>query len=215
MHRLEVVLLGALVAAGCASTDARWEAGATRVEDREIPATIASDVAVYFKKDWGVLEAEWEKRPLACHSTTLVRRMGLLDGPNEPPGGDVTELAELTTEEYPRDEKRSRILGRTFARTFGIGTDEHDLFEVFPTASAIEHGVRRLKEMAADLGADEVRDVFFTGYAEYQMWEGDTVSLTPTSPDSPIYTSVEPLELRLRDVRFHGTAVRHRRAVSR
>ena len=121
--------------------------------------------------------------------------------PSAPP------LRSSETEEYPRDNERSRLKGREYKRVFGIGGDEFDLFEVYPSPRSVEKGVQRLKEMAAALGANEVRDVYFTGYAEHQMWEGDVVSVTPTSPDSPIYTNIQLLEFRLRDVRFHGTAV--------
>ncbi len=207
MRRLESILL-AVVFTGCASTDARWEAGVTPATDRVLPAVVASTVAVYLKPSFGVLELEWEKRPTACHSTTLVRRMGLLEGGQEAPPGDVTLLGVLATEEFPRDDAKSRIKERRFGRVFGIGSDESDLFEVSPSARSIEKGLARLKVMAAELGADEVRDVYFTGYMEHQMWQGDAVSLTPTSPDSPIYCDIEVLEARLRDVRFHGTAVR-------
>lgn len=213
MRRLEVVLFFVLLAApvaGCASTDAGWEAGAARRTDRVLPAVVASDVAVFMKPGFGALDLEWEKRPVACHSTTLLRRMGLLEGPARPPEGDFEVLATLTTEEYPRDDQRSRLRGREFGRVFGIGSDESSLFEVYPAPRSIEKGLARLKELAAELGAGEVRDVFYTGYAEHQMWQGTAISLTPTSPDSPIYTSIELLELRLRDVRFHGTAVRRR-----
>ena len=33
---------------------------------------------------------------------------------------------------------------------------------------------------------DEVRAVYYTGYAEHQMWQGDTVSLSPTSTKAPV-----------------------------
>lgn len=206
MRRLELIL--ALFLAGCATTDARWLSGVTRTQDREPPAVVASGVAVYMKKRFGLLELEAEKRPFACHSTTLLRRMGLLEGPNEPPSGKVIVLGEITTDEYPRDEERSRIKKRDFTRVLGIGGDELDLFEVYPTPDSCAKGIARLKEMAALIGADEVRDVFYTGYAEHQMWEGSTLSVTPTSTDSWLYASVTLLDMRLRDVRFHGTAVR-------
>jgi hypothetical protein len=209
MRRLESILLVVLFT-GCASTDARWVAGVTRETDRVLPVVPVSEVLVFMKPEFGAFDLEWEKRPMACHSTTLVRKMGLLEGPTAVAEGDVEALGELTTEEFPRDEARSKIKGKRFGRTFGVGTDESDLFEVYPSPRSIEKGVARLKEMASELGADEVRDVYFTGYVEHQMWEGDVVSLTPNSPDSPFYNDIQLLELRLRDVRFHGTAVRRR-----
>jgi hypothetical protein len=213
MRRLEVILVEALagvVLAGCASTDARWDAGVTRSTDRALAATVASNVAIFMKPEFGSFDLEWEKQPVACHSTTLLRRMGLLEGPGEPPPGRVLVVGEITTEEYPRDEQRSRLKGKEFGRVFGIGRDESSLFEVCPSPRSVEKGIARLRELAAELGADEVRDVFYTGYAEHQMWQGTTISLKPTSPDSPIYTGVQLLDFRLRDVRFHGTAVRRR-----
>ncbi len=209
MTRLEPFFL-TLVLAGCATTDARWEAGVTRAVDQEPPAVPVGEVALYMKKAFSTLDLEAEKRPRACHSTTLLRRMGLLEGPSEPPPGKVLVLGEITTDEYPRDDERSRIKGREFGRVFGIGSDELGLFEVFPGARSTEKGLARLREMAAAIGADEVRDVFFTGYAEHQMWEGLSLSVTPTSTDAFLYASITLLDFRLRDVRFHGTAVRRR-----
>jgi len=217
MARLESLFL-VLLLAGCATTDARWEAGVTLATDREGPATVASDVSIYMKQSFSPFELEAEKRPFACHSTTLLRRMGLLDrsfilwlpldtGPSGPPPGPATVLGELTTEEYPRDEERSKILGHEFKRVFGVGGDELGLFSVVPSQRSIEKGLAKLREMAAAIGANEVRDVYYTGYAEHQMWEGTALSVTPTSTDSFFYADVLLLELRLRDVRFHGTAV--------
>jgi len=209
MRRLELLLLLPLLA-GCTTT-AGWEAGAVRSTDRVHPVVSPDSVQVFYKEDFGLLEKESEKLPLACHSTTLLRRMGLIDSPHvDPPPGGVETIAELTTEELPRDDERSKITGHEFTRILGIGGDEFDLFLVYPSPRATELGVARLKQMAAELGADEVRDVFYTGYAEHQMWEGDSVSLTPTSTDSVIYADIQLLEFRLRDVRFHGTAVRRR-----
>jgi hypothetical protein len=210
MRRLELLLALPLIA-GCATT-AGWEAGAVRSTDRVLPVVPVDSVEVYYKDGFGVLEKESEKLPLACHSTTLLRRMGLLEGgKTDPPPGEAEEIAELTTEELPRDDERSRITGREFTRVLGIGGDEFELFLVYPSPRATELGIARLKQMAAELGADEVRDVFYTGYAEHQMWEGDSVSLTPTSTDSVIYADIQLLEFRLRDVRFHGTAVKRQK----
>jgi hypothetical protein len=209
MARLEPIL-ALIFVAGCASTDARWEAGVTRATDQEPPALVTSEVTVYMKKGFGIFELEAEKRSYACHSTTLLRRMGLVEGPVDPPPGKVLVLGEITTDELPRDDVRSKIKGKEFQRVFGIGDDELTLFETYPTPRSIELGIERLKEIAASIGADEVRDVFFTGYAEHQMWEGDTLSVTPTSTDAFLYASISLLDFRLRDVRFHGTAVRRR-----
>ena len=210
MTRLEPLFVSVLLLAGCATTDARWEAGVTRAVDQEPRAVPPGEVAVYMKKGFSALDLEAEKLPRACHSTTLLRRMGLLEGPSEPPPGKVLVLGEVTTEEYPRDDERSKIKGRDFGRVFGIGSDELHLFEVYPAARSVETGVARLKEMAAAIGADEVRDVYFTGYAEHQMWEGTALSVTPTSTDAFLYANVTLLDFKLRDVRFHGTAVRRR-----
>jgi hypothetical protein len=209
MTRLEPIFLSLLIV-GCATTDARWDAGVTRAVDREPKAVPVGEVALYVKKSFSAFDLEAEKLPRACHSTTLLRRMGLLEGPSEPPAGKVLVLGEVTTDEYPRDDERSRIKGKEFGRVFGIGGDELGLFEVFPAARSTEKGLARLKEMAAAIGADEVRDVYFTGYAEHQMWEGTTLSVTPTSTDAFLYANVTLLDFKLRDVRFHGTAVRRR-----
>jgi hypothetical protein len=209
--RLALGLALASVASGCASTSARWLRGATYATDAELPPRKGPDeVAVYYKQSFGVFEATAERRPCACHSVTLLRRMGLVPGApaTAPPPGSVATLAELTTDEYPRDEERSRLKGREFGRVLGIGNDELDLFEVFPDPRSTERGVQRLRAMAAALGADELRDVFYTGYAEHQMWEGSALSLEPTSTSSPFYVSGKLLDFKLRDVRFHGTAVR-------
>jgi len=209
VSRLEQ-LLPLLLLLGCATTDARWEAGVTRATDEEPPAVLASSVAVYVKKGFSPLDLEGEKRFFACRSMTLLRKMGLLEGPSDPPPGRVLVLGEITTEEYPRDAKDSRITGSSFKRSFGFGGDELDLFQVRPSARSIEKGLARLRQLAAAIGADEVRDVYFTGYAEHQMWEGAAISLSPTSTESPIYANVNLLDFKLRDVRFHGTAVRRR-----
>ena len=62
---------------------------------------------------------------------------------------------------------------------------------------------------AARLGADAVIDVYATGEVEHHMWHGTVVSFNTQSPHSPIYSGVRLLDLRLRDVRLHGTAVRY------
>jgi hypothetical protein len=207
---LVVVVLA--LAPGCSSTTARWHEGATFLTSEERPPRRAEDVPVYFKQSFGVFETTAERLPQACHSTTLLRHMSLVPGAPaaQPPEGDVVPVAELTTQEYPRDEIRSTLDDSFTTRVLGIGPDEFDQFQVEPHADSVALGVRRLREMAAALGADEVRDVFCTGYAEHQMWEGTTFSLTPTSTRSIVYAHVHLLEFRLRDVRLHGTAVRRK-----
>ena len=210
------LLVGALAGvAGCGTT-AAWRAGATFATDEERPPRRAEDVQVYYKQSFSSFETTKERHPQLCYSTTLLRKMSLVpDAPaTEPPEGDVVRVAELTTEEMPRDDEHSKLDDKDYTRVFGIGEDEFDRFQVEPSKWGVEQGVRRLKEMAAALGCDEVRDVFYTGYAEHQMWDGSSLSLTPTSTTSPIFAHVHLLELRLRDVRFHGTAVRHKEARS-
>ncbi|MEZ0227542.1 MAG: hypothetical protein ACAI25_02885, partial [Planctomycetota bacterium] len=93
MRMLESILLAVLFT-GCASTDARWEAGVTRRTDRVLPAVPPSEVTVSMKPAFGAFDLEWEKQPMACHSTTLVRRMGLLEGPAAS-DDDGVELGEV------------------------------------------------------------------------------------------------------------------------
>lgn len=202
-----------LAGTGCGTT-AAWHAGATFATDEERAPSRVEDVRLYCKPGFGVFETTKERRPQVCYSTTLLRKMTLVPGASAdaPPAGDVVRVAELTTEEVPRDDEKSKLDDRDYTRVFGIGEDEFDRFEVAPSAWGVEQGLRRLKEMAASLGCDEVRDVFCTGYAEHQMWDGSALSLTPTSTTSPLYAHVHLLELRLRDVRFHGTAVRRKEA---
>jgi hypothetical protein len=198
-----------VLTAGCASRAPRWEQGATLLTDEERPPKRADEVAVYYKREFSTFDPIEERQQRACRSTTLLRQSWTIpDVPaTEPPDGG-TVVAQLATDEFPRDDDRSRLKGNEFTQVFGIGKDEFDLFVVVPDPASVERGVRRLREMAAKLGADEVRDVFYTGYAEHQMWEGTAFSLSPTSTRSIFYVNARLLEFRLRDVRFHGTAIR-------
>lgn len=208
-----LVLLSAFQAQGCGvSTRAHWRAGYAPLsfEDRRPPRK-AEDVRVYYRRSFGPLEERSAKRRFACDSVTLLRRSELVPGKSQdaeaPPDRPRIRLAEVTTEELPRDEERSRLEGDRVRRVLGLGRDEPELFTVVPEEASIERGARRLRELGAALGADAVEDVFMTVYAEHQMWEGSAISFDPRSTRSPIYVSAHLLNLKLRDVRFHGIAV--------
>jgi hypothetical protein len=174
------------------------------------PSRRPEDVRVFFKGSFGFFEKTRAKREFACDSVTLLRHSELVPdrtGGSPPTDRAMVPLAVLTTEEFPRDDERSKIEAEGFVAVLGIGPQEHDLFRVVPRESSIDRGLARLRELAAGLGADAVVEVFMTTYAEHQMWEGTAVSLDPVSTRSPLYASVRLLDFRLRDVRFHGVAV--------
>jgi hypothetical protein len=208
---LALTLLSAVWASGCASgPNPHWRAGIVPLEERAAaPAKRPEDVQIFYKQRFGTFESTHAKKGFSCDSVTLLRRSELVPGRDVTPRPDRgrIELAELTTEEFPRDEEKSQLKGQEFGRVFGIGTDEFDLFSVVPSQLAIERGVRRLRELAADLGADAVEEVFVTTYAEHQMWQGFAISLNPISTSSPIYVDVRLSDFKLRDVRLHGVAV--------
>jgi hypothetical protein len=206
-----LILLSAIAAQGCATpVRASWRAGIAPIDiDAAKPRRRPQDVQVFYKQSFGIFEEPRAKRAFACASVTLLRRAQLV--PNRaataPPDRGRTKIGEITTEEFPRDEDRSRIETPEFSRIFGIGADDCDLFTVVPLDTSITRGIERLRELAAELGADALEDVFMTVYAEHQMFEGSAVSLSPTSTRSPIWTSGRLLDFKVRDVRFHGTAV--------
>lgn len=203
-----VAAVVAALAAGCGST-ARWHAGADRADDEVRPATDPERVEVHYKTDFGAFESERDERQAACATTTIVRTSFLVDAPAaERPDRDEEVLGWVTTEELPRRDGASKIKGDELTSVFGIGDDAQDLFELALDPAFRAAGERRLKELAAALGADAVVDVFATGEAEYHMWHGTVIGFDTTSIHSPIYSGVRLLDFRLRDVRLHGTAVR-------
>jgi hypothetical protein len=209
---LALILLSVIGASGCASgPKPHWRAGVLPlVENPTRPARKPEDVKVYFKRAFGALEPMRGQRAFACDSVTLLRRSELVPGreaKDPPPHG--RRVAELTTEEFPRDDEKSRIEDASFTNVLGFGTDLHDLYRVVPSEAAIERGIARLQELAAQLGADSVEDVYMTTYAEFQMWEGWAISLNPRSTWSPFFSQGRLLDFKLRDVRFHGAAVIH------
>jgi hypothetical protein len=213
------LLLGALAAAavlpsGCATgTTALWRAGVQREGDPRAPMPFprkADDVAVFLKEEFGVLEETESRREWLCGSTTVLRKAFLLgEGAQPRLERDHEVLGWITTEEFPRDERTSEIHGNHVSTIFGIGTTWEELFDVRLDPAWREDALRRLREHAARLGADAVIDVYATGEAEHHMWLGTSLGFDSTRPDSPIFCSAELLDLRLRDVRLHGTAVRY------
>jgi hypothetical protein len=211
--RTVLVVSGVALAtlAGCGTT-ARWHAGADR-EDPEGPALAPTDpakVEVYFKDGFGAFEETEGEARVECGTTTLLRKAFLLDpSPAPPPDRDVEVLGHVTTEEFPRDDRASRIVTDEVTNVFGIGDDVHDTFVVDLDPRFRAAALDRLRWWAARLGADAVVDVFATGEAEHHMWHGTVLAFDTQSPHSPIFSSVRLLDLRLRDVRLHGTAVRY------
>lgn len=209
--RVAVMFVVALLG-GCGTT-ASWHAGAVR-EDPGASAgagPVASDVAVFFKPDFGALEETESEERVMCGSTTLLRKAFLLAAEDTPapPDRDLEVLGHVTTEEFPRDEEASRLLTDDVTNVFGIGDSVFDTFEVRLDPAFRDAAVARLQALAARLGADAVVDVFATGEAEHHMWHGTVISFWSQSPHSPIFSDVRLLDLRLRDVRLHGTAVRY------
>lgn len=207
-------LVFVLALAGCGAAP-RWHAGVFE-HDIELrgtaPVTSAAvdRVEVYFKPDLGLFDETEAEERVQCGSTTLLRKAFLLeDAPPEPPDRDWEVVGEVTTEEFPRDEATSKVLTDEVSNVFGIGDDVLDTFEVRLDPAFREAALERLRWWAARLGADAVIDVYATGDAEHHMWHGTVISFNTQSPHSPIYSNVQLLDLRLRDVRLHGTAVRY------
>lgn len=202
--------LAALLLAGCAAPPPLWRAGASRVgfEGAALgPATDPAAIEVFLR---GEPEGLAERRHLACGTTTVLRREVLLaSGPQPEPTRDWVGLAELSTEDYPRDLASSRIVKDTFGTVFGIGTKPEELFEIELDPAFREEALARLRTYAAKLGADAVIDVFATGEAEFHRWEGTGLGVDRVDPSSPIYVDGKLLGFRLRDVRLHGLAVRY------
>jgi len=211
----ESILFAAVLAlAGCATgTTANWRAGASGVEAgkaRPMPRGSAG-LAVHFKEAFGALEGTESRRHFACATVTVLRKSFLLsDEPQTGPEDRSYEvLAHVTTEEFPRDEERSKIHKADFGSAFGIGDEPHDLFDVALDPAFRAEAVERLRYYAAQLGADAVIEVYATGEAEYQMWEGGKLGFDRVEPSSPIYVGGRLLSFILRDVRLHGTAIRY------
>lgn len=208
------VLVAAPCVAGCATgTTALWRAGVMRKGDPGAPMAFPrrqEDVALYYKDDFGALEETETRRAWMCGSTTVLRKAFLLqEGPQARLERDHEVLGWITTEEFPRDERASRVHGTEVSTVLGIGTTWEELFDVRLDPAWREDALRRLREHAARLGADAVIDVYATGEAEHHMWLGSSLGFDTTQPDSPLFCSAALLDLRLRDVRLHGTAVRH------
>lgn len=209
-----LVLLAACLLGGCASgPSALWRAGASRAGHTSTPLSLPkplSAVGVHYKEAFGPFEEREARRHYACASTTVLRKAYLLEAP--PPSAPLqgyAVLAQITTEEFPRDEERSRIRGDTFELVFGYGTTPHDLFEVYLDPAWREPALARLRSYAAQLGADAVIDVYATGSAEYHMWVGGAIGFDVRETNSPLQASGRLLGFQLRDVRLHGTAVRY------
>ena len=203
---------------GCtAYPSALWRAGVRpRGPEAELvraPAAAADAVELFFKEGFGPLEQTQHARTFLCGTTRVLRKAQLLapegDGAAGLPARSYVVLGDVTTEEFPRDEAASRVHGEQVFTVLGLGTGAHDLFEVALDPAFRPDALARLRDYAARLGADAVIDVHQTGSAEHHMWHGNQVSLDLLSTRSPIYAKVQLLDLRLRDVRLHGTAVRY------
>lgn len=197
--------------AGCASgTTALWRAGVARPEaDAPLPVpSPIEEIEVFFKEDFGVFEETRTERSFMCGATTVFREAFLLPGP-QAPDRDWDVVGDVTTEELPRDEAKSRITGTALSSVLGLGGDPFDLFHVELDPGFREAGLARLRHYASLVGADAVVDVYATGEAEHHMFHGLVISFDPTSWHSPIYSDVQLLDVRLRDVRLHGTAVKY------
>lgn len=209
-----LVLIAACLLGGCVSgPNALWRAGASRAGHTSTPLSLPkplSAVGLHYKEAFGPFEKTRTRRHYACASTTVLRKAFLLDElPPQDPQPRYVVLAEIATEEFPRDEERSRIRSDTFELLFGTGTEPHDLFEVYLDPAWRGAALERLRSYAAQLGADAVIEVYATGSAEYHMWEGGAIGFDVRETNSPIQASGRLLGLQLRDVRLHGTAVRY------
>lgn len=210
------IFLSLVGATGCASgTTALWRAGASRVGFEGTPLSTpqaSSMVEVRLKPDFGAFEETRSQRRFMCATTTVLRKAFLLEAEGlatgEPERG-YEALAHVTTEEFPRDDERSKIEGEAFSTTFGLGTDPFDLWEVRLDPAWRDEALARLRYLAGQLGADAVIGVFATGECEHHMWEGGGMTFDPSSTSSPVHASGKLLDMRLRDVRLHGIAVRY------
>lgn len=213
MSRRRLALVFVVALAGCGAAP-RWHAGAFP-EDADatlaaVDSAAVDRVEVYFKADLGLCDETEAEERVQCGTTTLLRKAFLLEAePAAPPDRDREVVGEVTTEEFPRDDATSKIITDEVTNVFGIGDDVFDTFEVRLDPAFREAALERLRWWAARLGADAVVDVYATGEAEHHMWHGTVISFNPQSPHSPIYSGVQLLDLRLRDVRLHGTAVRY------
>lgn len=212
---LLIVSLGLCLNTGCATNPKPlWRAGASRVGfegvKRPMPKATA-DVEIFFKEEFGTFEETEAKRYFACSTTTILRKSFLLDdGTPSKPSRDYDALAQVATEEYPRDEEGSTIEeSGEFFTIFGIGTVPMDLFEVRLDPAFREQALMRLRYFAAQLGADAVIDVFATGSAEHHMWQGFGLGFDTRETTSFLAIGGNLLGFRLRDVRLHGIAVRY------
>ncbi len=206
--RLALVFLVAL--AGCGSV-APWHAAAVADDPGEVrPGRPAEAIEVYFKPELGAFDDTEDEERFVCATTTLMRKAFLVEAAPPPaPDRDWEELGQVTTEEFPRDEEASRIVTDEVTNVFGIGGDVQDTYEVRLDPAFRDAALERLRLWAARLGADAVVDVYATGEVEHHMWHGTAISFNTRSPHSPIFSDVRLLDLRLRDVRLHGTAVRY------
>lgn len=206
------ILLSSCVLAGCAAPPpVLWRAGASRAGHSAplgLPKPLSA-IATHYKEAFGPFEETNRRRHFACAATTVLSKAYLL--PDAPPAQELpsyTVLAEVTTEEFPRDEERSYIRAPFFELTFGSGVSPHDLFQVRLDPTWRDHALNRLREYAAQLGADAVIEVYASGDAEYHMWEGGGVGFDVSETNSAIYSAGKLLGFKLRDVRLHGLAVR-------
>lgn len=201
-----------LLLAGCsAGSTALWRAGVSRTGERFAGRLVAPDqVAVHLKESFGAWETTETRRAYMAGTTAVLRKAFLL-----PPGPDAgprpaayRPLGRVTTEEFPRDDARSRIRGEDVFTLLGFGNDPWELFEVELDPAFRGEALARLRELAAAIGADAVIDVHATGEAEHHMFHGSLASLDLSSSWSPVYTKMKLLDFGLRDVRLHGTAVK-------
>lgn len=213
--KLLFVILALALNTGCATpSKALWRASASWVGfegvDRGMP-TDSAKIEVFFKQGFGLHDVTTNRRYFACATTTVLRKPFLVDTDRSAEfDRDHVALAHVTTEEFPRDEKASRLEEPgEFGTLFGIGTTPMELFDVALDPAFLDDALGRLRYYAAQLGADAVIEVFATGEAEFHMWEGVALSFNTRSPHSPIYSGGTLLDFRLRDVRLHGIAVRY------
>jgi hypothetical protein len=202
--------------AGCAThSRTPWRAGASRSHHPQAELGQPGDareVSLYRKPAFGAFDQTEGRRIYACGTTTVLRKAQLLDPqdlPSAPRGQRWEPIADLTTEEFPRDEARSELRGDTCFNLLGVGDEPWDLFEVRLDPAFLPDALERLRHLAAELGAEAVIDVHATGAAEFHMYHGFRLGLDPQESTSPLFSNLRLLGLSLRDVRLHGTAVRH------